>query len=289
VETKWNGWSSSGVPGSSWKGGGEEARRFARVLERAGELCPWVHPVRLGVGALPARGPPASSVERRRWWRAWPPSWTRRPPSAWPTGSSRHAGRPLGADRPSGGRRTSSVPGRWPPWPDPTWRHLAAAGVDHPGATRRPARGQHLGPLRGGRRRLPRGGPGESGELAGLRDRGIERRLRVARGEDPTGARCRTPALPARLFRWRLRGRQPGRPLLRRVQERLGIEAVVMGRLRGGRDPAGQSVLLPWGSPEVEAAVGAPWPGRVPRRHRPTCCGCRCAPRWPTPPAAPSR
>ena len=36
---------------------GEEARRFARVLERAGELCPWVHPVRLGVGALPARGP----------------------------------------------------------------------------------------------------------------------------------------------------------------------------------------------------------------------------------------
>ena len=36
---------------------GEEARRFARVLARAGELCPWVHAVRLGVGALPARGP----------------------------------------------------------------------------------------------------------------------------------------------------------------------------------------------------------------------------------------
>ena len=36
---------------------GEEARRFARVLSRAGELCPWVHSVRLGVGALPARGP----------------------------------------------------------------------------------------------------------------------------------------------------------------------------------------------------------------------------------------
>ena len=30
-------------------GKGEEARRFALVLERAGELCPWVHPVRLGV------------------------------------------------------------------------------------------------------------------------------------------------------------------------------------------------------------------------------------------------
>ena len=35
---------------------GEEARRFALVLERAGELCPWVHPVRLGVGVLPALG-----------------------------------------------------------------------------------------------------------------------------------------------------------------------------------------------------------------------------------------
>src|SRR5487761_1197438 len=36
---------------------GEEARRFALVVARAGELCPWVHPVRLGVCALPARGP----------------------------------------------------------------------------------------------------------------------------------------------------------------------------------------------------------------------------------------
>ena len=36
---------------------GEEARRFARVLARANEICPWAHPIRLGVGALPARGP----------------------------------------------------------------------------------------------------------------------------------------------------------------------------------------------------------------------------------------
>src|ERR1700684_3694732 len=36
---------------------GEEARRFVQVVARAGELCPWVHPVRLGVCALPARGP----------------------------------------------------------------------------------------------------------------------------------------------------------------------------------------------------------------------------------------
>src|SRR5580658_5753303 len=36
---------------------GEEARRFVQVVARAGELCPWVHPVRLGICALPARGP----------------------------------------------------------------------------------------------------------------------------------------------------------------------------------------------------------------------------------------
>src|SRR5271154_88609 len=36
---------------------GEEARRFVQVVARAGELCPWAHPVRLGVCALPARGP----------------------------------------------------------------------------------------------------------------------------------------------------------------------------------------------------------------------------------------
>src|SRR5580693_9043439 len=38
-------------------GRGEEARRFVQVVARAGELCPWVHPIRLGVCALPARGP----------------------------------------------------------------------------------------------------------------------------------------------------------------------------------------------------------------------------------------
>ena len=36
---------------------GEEARRFVQVVARAGELCPWAHPIRLGVCALPARGP----------------------------------------------------------------------------------------------------------------------------------------------------------------------------------------------------------------------------------------
>src|SRR5579863_8595663 len=36
---------------------GEEARAFDRVLQVVGTVCPWVEPVRLGVCALPARGP----------------------------------------------------------------------------------------------------------------------------------------------------------------------------------------------------------------------------------------
>jgi protein ImuB len=107
---------------------------------------------------------------------------------------------------------------------------------------------------------------GESGELAGLRDRTIARRLQVARGEDPDrlpdappppsqpgffGGASEADARAARAFV--------------RVQERLGIESVLMGRVQGGRDPAGQSVLVPWGSPEAAAAsAGAPWPGRLP-------------------------
>ena len=98
---------------------------------------------------------------------------------------------------------------------------------------------------------------GESGELAGLRDRGIERRLRVARGEDPDrGPDVPPPPSQPGFFGGASEADARAARSFVRVQERLGVEAVLMGRLRGGRDPAGQSVLLPWGSPEVEAAAG---------------------------------
>ena len=107
---------------------------------------------------------------------------------------------------------------------------------------------------------------GESGELVGLRDRAIERRLRVARGEDPDrGADAPPPPSQPGFFGGASEADARAARAFARVQERLGIEAVLTGRVRGGRDPAGQSVLVPWGSPEVEVAGGgAPWPGRVP-------------------------
>ena len=129
---------------------------------------------------------------------------------------------------------------------------------------------------------------GESGELAGLRDRAIERRLRVARGEDPDrGADAPPPPSQPGFFGGASEADARAARSFVRVQERLGIEAVLMGRLQGGRDPAGQSVLVPWGSPEVDAAAPAGWRAvagaAAAPRARPTCCGCRPAPSWSTP------
>ena len=40
---------------------------------------------------------------------------------------------------------------------------------------------------------------------------------------------------------------------------------MLVGRVQGGRDPAGQSALVPWGSPAAAAFdAAAPWPGRLP-------------------------
>ncbi len=138
---------------------------------------------------------------------------------------------------------------------------------------------------------------GESGELAGLRDRAIERRLRVARGEDPDrGDAPPPPAQPSFFGGTSEADRRAARAVVK-VQERLGIEAVLVGRLQGGRDPAGQSVLVPWGSrrrrsgrlARLGRAVPAPRPGRdgCRRRRRATCCGRRPAPSWSTPRGTP--
>jgi hypothetical protein len=106
---------------------------------------------------------------------------------------------------------------------------------------------------------------GESGELFGLRDRGIERRMRVARGEDPErGDRPPPPVQPGFFGGASEADLRAARSFVK-VQERLGIEAVLIGRLRGGRDPASRSVLVPWGSPETDGGPAeAPWPGQLP-------------------------
>jgi len=247
---------------------GEEARRFARVLARAGELCPWVHPVRLGVGALPARGPARffggeETVVSRL---------------AETVGEEAGVGVADGlfasvlAARsalivPPGG--TADFLGPWSvatlARPDlaVTLQRLGVTTLGQLAALPAASISDRFGADAAACHAVARG---ESGELAGLRDRSIERRLRVARGEDPDrGAGTPPPPSQPGFFGGASEADARAARSFVRVQERLGIEAVLMGRVQSGRDPAGQSVLVPWGSPEAGAAPpGAPWPGRLP-------------------------
>jgi hypothetical protein len=263
---------------------GEEARRFARVVDRTAELCPWAHPIRLGVCALPARGPArffgGEEAVVARLLQAVVSDEPGEP------GESATAGiadglfaAELAARAAPEARASLIVPaGRTAeflaPWsvatlarPDlaVTLQRLGITTLGQFAALPAASVSDRFGADAAVCHAVARG---ESGELAGLRDRAIVRRLRVARGEDPDrpsdappppsqpgffGGTSEADARAARAFV--------------RVQERLGIEAVVMGRVQGGRDPAGQSVLVPWGSTEfttATAVAGAPWPGRLP-------------------------
>jgi hypothetical protein len=270
---------------------GEEARRFARVLARAGELCPWVHAVRLGVGALPARGPARffggeEAVVARLAATIGALDDVDTLEDVDKVGEEAKIGVADGLFAAVLAARSGLIvpPGGsadfLAPWsvatlarPDlaVTLQRLGITTLGQFAALPAANVSDRFGADAAAAHAVARG---ESGELAGLRDRAIERRLRVARGEDPDrppdgppppsqpgffGGASEADARAARCFV--------------RVQERLGIEAVLVGRLRGGRDPAGQSVLVPWGSPAAAdpsagagagGATGAPWPGRLP-------------------------
>lgn len=245
---------------------GEEARRFVQVLARAGELCPWVHPVRLGVCALPARGPArffggeamvvSGLVEA--------------------VGEDAHVGVADGlfaavlAARgelivPAGAAAEFLAPWSVAVLARPDLAvTLQRLGIDTLGRfAALPAAhvSDRFGADAAACHRVARG---ESGELAGLRDRGITRRLRVARGEDPEADE--PPPYQPGFFGGASAADRRAAQSFARVQERLGPEAVLVGRMQGGRDPGEQATLVPWGSHDsgVAVLVSAPWPGRVP-------------------------
>ncbi len=294
---------------------GEEARRFAQVVDRASELCPWAHPVRLGVCALPARGPArffggeeavvsrlAAAVEEVETQASPVAGAALAEPSALLGVADGLFAAVLAARSgvivPTGGTAAFLAPfsvatlGR----PDlaVTLQRLGITNLGQLAALPAASISDRFGADAAACHAVVRG---ESGELPGLRDRAVTRRLRVARGEDPdldggTGTRTGsgTGVRPAPVQPGFFGGASEADVRAARsfvqVQERLGIDAVLVGRLQGGRDPAGQSVLLPWGSAEVERSLrasraagtvgagegsgavgavgGAPWPGRVP-------------------------
>ncbi|MGP0032385.1 MAG: hypothetical protein ACLPVF_18030 [Acidimicrobiales bacterium] len=250
---------------------GEEARRFVRVVARAGEICPWVHPVRLGVCTLPARGPSrffgGEEMVVRHLVEA--------------VGEEAQVGVADGLFAAVLAARSELIvpPGEVPvflaPWSVAVLARpelavtLPRLGITTLGqfAALPPAHvSDRFGADAAACHRVARG---ESGELAGWRDRAIERRLRVVRGEDPDRGPEPPPFQPG-FFGGASAAEARAALSFARVQERLGVDAVLVGRLRGGRDPSEQASLVPWGSRETEGAEteagtgGAPWPGRLP-------------------------
>jgi hypothetical protein len=246
---------------------GEEARRFVQVVARAGELCPWTHPVRLGVCALPARGPArffgGEEMVVSRLVEA--------------VGEDAYVGVADGLFAAVLAARSRLIvpPGEvrqfLAPWsvatlarPElaVTLQRLGVTTLGQFAALPSPHVSDRFGADAAACHKVAQG---KTGELAGLRDRSIERRLRVARGEDPDLGAEPPPYQPG-FFGGASAADTRAALSFTRVQERLGIEAVLLGRVQGGRDPAEQAALVPWGSPEAgtAGAGGAPWPGRLP-------------------------
>lgn len=246
---------------------GEEARRFVHVVARAGELCPWAHPIRLGVCALPARGPArffgGEEMVVSRLVEA--------------VGENAHVGVADGLFAAVLAARSQLIvqAGEARPFLAPwsvatlarpelavTLQRLGVTTLGQFAALPSPHVSDRFGADAAACHKVARG---ETGELVGIRDRSIERRLRVARGEDPDLGAEPPPYQPG-FFGGASAADTRAALSFSRVQERLGIEAVLIGRVQGGRDPAEQAALVPWGSPEAGVARtgGAPWPGRLP-------------------------
>ena len=104
---------------------------------------------------------------------------------------------------------------------------------------------------------LQRVARGELFELDGQRDPKLTARLRQLRGEDDT--------LDEQLgfFGQRGAGDDRAEAAAHRVRRRLGADAVVVASLRGGRVPEDRATLVPWGSPKSAVRDVAPWPGQL--------------------------
>jgi nucleotidyltransferase/DNA polymerase involved in DNA repair len=104
---------------------------------------------------------------------------------------------------------------------------------------------------------LQRVARGQLFELDGQRDLKLAKRLAQLRGEDDT--------LDEQMgfFGQRGVGDDRAEAAAHRVRRRLGVDAVVVAALRGGRVPEDRATLVPWGSPRSAVRDVAPWPGQM--------------------------
>jgi hypothetical protein len=98
---------------------------------------------------------------------------------------------------------------------------------------------------------------GELSELNGQRDPKLAARLRQLRGTDGVGDE------QMGFFGQRGAGDDRAEAAAHRVRRRLGVDAVVVASLRGGRVPEDRATLVPWGSPLLASRDSAPWPGQL--------------------------
>jgi nucleotidyltransferase/DNA polymerase involved in DNA repair len=98
---------------------------------------------------------------------------------------------------------------------------------------------------------------GELFELDTQRDLKLATRLAQLRGEDDR--------LDEQMGFFGSRGAGDDRAdaAAHRVRRRLGADAVVVASLRGGRVPEDRATLVPWGSPKSVTRDVAPWPGQM--------------------------
>ncbi|HMD45485.1 MAG TPA: hypothetical protein VKG43_04965 [Acidimicrobiales bacterium] len=255
-------------------GRGEEACRFLEVLDAVEAFCPWVEPVALGVCALPARGPSrffgGEPVVVEKLVRALREVLAGEEPARVGVADGLFAA--VLAARSETVVAPGGTAGFVAPWSVAVLRRpelavtLARLGVRTLGQFADlpvPHVLSRFGADAGACHRVARG---EEGELVGVRDPSIGRRLQVVRGDAPDPPRQPgffggATAVDARAAR-----------SLAGLQHRFGHQAVVVGRVHGGRGPSERARLVPWGSQGTDPAAGsapgpgedAPWPGRLP-------------------------
>ena len=98
---------------------------------------------------------------------------------------------------------------------------------------------------------------GELSELPSQRDPRLGERLSRLRGESAP----RDEQIG--FFGQRGAGDERAEAAAHRVRRRLGPDAVVVATLCGGRLPQDRATLVPWGSPLARRVDAAPWPGQL--------------------------
>jgi hypothetical protein len=244
---------------------GEEPRRFADVLDTAIELAPFARPVRLGVLAIPSKGPSRFFGGEQAF--------------------AEQLVEALGARAGDGGVRVGvaeglfaavlaartgvlvpggATPAFLAPWSIATLRdpELAATcqrlGLHTLGRFARLEEARVLERFGLDAVRRHRVARGVDGELPGLRDHAALRQLDAVRRRD-------APRDVQRGFFGEHEDRDArAAAAAQRLERRLGVGAVSVARLGAGRAPDDRAALVPWGSDVDGSRDAAPWPGRLP-------------------------